>query len=161
MNFDLSKIKFIIFDFDGIFTDNTVIVNEDGKESAICNRSDGIGVSRLKKIGVDILILSTEEREICKRRAEKLNIDCINNCKDKAKKLKEEVSRRGFSLNQVAYVGNDINDIACLKLVGLPIVVADSHKDVLQYGKFKTKLGGGQGAVREICDMIYLAKKGM
>ncbi|MCK5629372.1 MAG: HAD hydrolase family protein, partial [Nanoarchaeota archaeon] len=71
-----------------------------------------------------------------------------------------EIKKRGITLGEVAYVGNDINDIECLKAVGMPIVVADAQKDVLPLGKYKTKLCGGKGAVREICDMIYLAKKG-
>jgi len=156
---DFSVITFIIFDFDGVFTDNRVIVGEDGRESVICNRSDGIGLSKLREIGVDTLILSTEVNHVVKKRAEKLKIACINGCENKLEQLKIEIKKRNVSLDQVAFVGNDINDAECLRLVGLPIIVADSHKEILNLGKYKTELRGGHGAVREVCDLIYNAKK--
>jgi len=159
MAIDFSKIMFIVFDFDGVFTDNRVIVDEEGKEAVICNRSDGIGLSRLRKIGVDILILSSEINDVVIMRAQKLKTDCIHGCKDKLGILKEEIAKRNVSLEQVAFVGNDINDADCLNYVGLPIVVADAHEDVINLGKYKTKLKGGYGAVREICDLIYNAKQ--
>ena len=160
MTFDLSKIKLVIFDFDGVFTDNTVIVNEKGEEAVVCNRSDGIGIMRLKKADIDSMVLSMEKNKVVLKRCEKLGINCVNGCMDKISQLRNEIKKRGITLGEVAYVGNDINDIECLKAVGMPIVVADAQKDVLPLGKYKTKLCGGKGAVREICDMIYLAKKG-
>ena len=159
MNLDLSKIKLIIFDFDGVFTDNTVIVNEKGEEAVVCNRWDGFGILMLKEIGIDILVLSTEKNNVVVKRCDKLGLTCINGCMDKISRLRNEVKKRGLTLDEVAYVGNDINDIDCLKAVGLPIVVADSHKDVLPLGKYKTKICGGKGAVREICEMFYSARK--
>lgn len=159
MKVEFSKIKFIVFDFDGVFTDNSVIVDQNGREAVVCNRSDGIGLSRLKEIGVESMILSAEKNEVINRRAEKLDIYCVNKSKNKFIQLKKEINKRKISPEKVAYVGNDINDIECLKLVGLPIVVANAHKDVIKFGKYKTKLGGGQGAVREICDLIHSAKK--
>ena len=148
------EIKLVIFDFDGVFTDNKVIVHEDGSESVVCNRADGIGLSRLRQLGIDLLILSTEQNEVIKYRARKLNINCINNCVNKLDRLLSEIKKRKLSLNQVAFVGNDINDLECLKIVGFPVVVANSHRDVLRYGKYKTRLSGGNGAVREVCDFI-------
>ena len=152
------NIQFVIFDFDGVFTDNKVIINENGEESVTCNRSDGLGLFKLKQPGVDLLILSAEPNTVVKHRANKLKISCVNSCKDKLKILLREVKRKKLTLKQVAYVGNDINDLACLKVVGFPILVRDAHKDVLSYGKYRTKLAGGNGAVREVCDLIYTAK---
>lgn len=154
------KIKFIVFDFDGVFTDNKVIVNEKGLESVICDRSDGLGLSKLKAIGVEGLILSTEVNDVVGLRAKKLKIRCIYGCKDKLNVLRKELKKRGISLGETAYVANDINDLECLKAVGFPIIVKNSHKDINQYGKYKTKLKGGEGAVREICDLICAARKG-
>ncbi|MHA1313173.1 MAG: KdsC family phosphatase [Candidatus Helarchaeota archaeon] len=159
MSIEFSKIMFVVFDFDGVFTDNKVIIDEDGREAVVCNRSDGIGLSRLREVGVDTLILSTEVNNVVKKRAEKLKIDCIHGCKDKLEQLKTAIKEKKISSEQVAFVGNDINDAECLKHVGLPIVVADAHKEVLPLGKYRTELNGGQGAVREICDLIYNAKK--
>ena len=156
---DLAKnVRFIVFDFDGVFTDNRVFINEKGEESVTCNRSDGLGLGRLKQSGLELLILSAEPNPVVARRAEKLKIRCIYNCKDKLKALLREVKRKGLSLKQVAYMGNDINDAVCLQAVGLPVVVADAHKDVLRHALYKTRLKGGRGAVREFCDLILRAK---
>lgn len=152
------NIRFVVFDFDGVFTDNRVFINEKGEELVACNRSDGLGLARLKQLGLELLILSAEPNPVVRRRAEKLKIRCIYNCKDKLKILLLEVKRKGFNIKQVAYIGNDINDAVCLEAVGLPIVVADAHKDVLRCACYKTRLKGGRGAVREVCDLIFLAK---
>jgi len=152
------KIKFVVFDFDGVFTDNCVFIDENGQEFVRCYRSDGIGLSRLKEIGVDLLILSSEPNDILKHRARKLKIKYINNCRDKFRRLSAEIKKRGLLLNQVAYAGNDINDSECLKKVGFPIVIADSHRDIVKLARYRTKLKGGKGAVREICDFIYNLK---
>lgn len=156
---DLAKnIQFVVFDFDGVFTDNRVFINEKGEESVVCSRSDGLGLTRLKQLGLELLILSSEPNPVVKRRAEKLKIRCIYNCEDKLKVLSREAKRKGVSLKQAAYMGNDINDAACLKAVGLAVVVADAHKDVLKSACYKTRLKGGRGAVREVCDLIFRAK---
>jgi len=156
----MTDLRLIVFDFDGVFTDNRVIVNEDGKESVVCNRADGIGLSALRSLGMDLLILSSEPNGIVKRRSVKLKIKCINNCKNKLKALSAEVKKRKLSFRQVAYVGNDINDLECLRVVGFPVAVKNSYKDILRCVKFRTQMAGGQGAVREICDLIYTAKTG-
>lgn len=156
---DLAKdIQFVVFDFDGVFTDNRVFINEKGEESVACNRSDGLGLARLKRLGLDLLVLSTEANPVVKRRAEKLKIRCIHNCKNKLKVLSQEAKKKGISLKQVAYMGNDINDAVCLEAVGLPVIVADAHKDVIRYARYKTFLRGGRGAVREFCDLVFRAK---
>jgi len=155
----LKKIKFIVFDFDGVFTDNKVIVNEKGEEAVVCTRADGLGLEKLKSLGVETLILSTEKNRVVAQRAKKLKIKCITGCKNKMERLLAEIRKRKIPLSQVAYVGNDINDADCLKIVGLPIVVADAHKDVLPLAALITKLSGGNGAVREVCDLIYRVKK--
>jgi len=155
VSLDFSKIEFIVFDFDGVFTDNRVIVNEKGIESVICSRSEGAGLEKLKKIGIDLMILSSEVNKVVQHRAKKLNIYCVNACENKLQKLKEEAQKRAVSFQNIAYVGNDINDLECLETVGFPIVVADAHDDVVSIAKYQTKRNGGDGAVREICDLIY------
>jgi len=153
MNF--SKLKFLVFDFDGVFTDNKVIVSQDGSESAVCYRSDGIGLSRLQSLGLDMLILSTEVVPIVQMRAKKLKIDCIHGCDDKLSKLKELVYAKGVAMESVGFVGNDINDLECLKAVGFSICVNDSYPEIKDVCKLILKTKGGEGAVREICDLIY------
>jgi len=158
-NMFFSKIKLVVFDFDGVFTNNKVLVNELGIESVICNRSDGIGLSRLNSIGVKSFIISTEKNHVVLKRAEKLKINCYNDVSDKSKILKEICIAENVDLKNVCFVGNDINDIPALKICGFPIGVKDSYDEIKPYIKFTTKNKGGEGAVREICDLIFLKKK--
>jgi len=150
----LKDIRIVIFDFDGVFTDNTVYVFEDGREAVRCNRADGLGLKRLKDIGLDAMILSTETNPVVLARAEKLGIKCVQGVSNKYEKLNQIIKDKGIELLQVAYVGNDINDSECLRAVGLPIVVADAFDEVKKLGAYVTKANGGDGAVREVCDWI-------
>lgn len=148
------RTKFIAFDFDGVFTNNAVYVLEDGREAVLCNRSDGIGLAKLRPLGVEAIIISTEPNSVVQVRSRKLKIPCISDCDDKRAALTGELERRDLDLAQAAFVGNDVNDLACLKVVGLPIVVRDAHPDVLPFALYRTLRGGGGGAVREICDLF-------
>ncbi|UCD80962.1 MAG: HAD hydrolase family protein [Desulfobacterales bacterium] len=159
----IRRIRLIAFDFDGVFTDNMVYVFEDGREAVRCFRSDGIGLHKLKKLGIETVIISTEANPVVSARARKLNIRCIQNCQDKRAALQEIAREKKVALDQVAFVGNDINDLACLEFVGLPIVVQDAHRDILATARYQTKNPGGRGAVREVCDLFerVLAQKGL
>jgi YrbI family 3-deoxy-D-manno-octulosonate 8-phosphate phosphatase len=146
------KVRLVAFDFDGVFTDNSVYVSQDGTETVRCTRQDGIGLAKLKGLGVETIIISTEPSPVVSARARKLGIRCIQDCADKRAALDGIVREMGITLAEVAFVGNDINDLPCLSCVGLPIVVQDSHEDVLSLGRYRTRTPGGHGAVREICD---------
>ena len=149
----IQQIRLLIFDFDGVFTDNAVYVLEDGREFVRCSRSDGLGLNRLRAIGrMDMMVLSTEENPVVSARCHKLRLPCIQGVTDKAARLGELARERNLAPGQIAYVGNDINDAGCLQLVGLPIVVADAHPDVVALGRLRTMRPGGHGAVREVCD---------
>ena len=150
----IRKSRLIAFDFDGVFTDNMVYVLQDGSEAVRCNRSDGIGLQKLRKLKIEMVILSTESNPVVSARAQKLKIRCFQNCEDKRKTLQNLARESGISLDQVAFVGNDINDQACLDCVGLPIVVKDAHEDVVSIARYQTKKPGGHGAVREVCDLF-------
>lgn len=147
-------IRLIAFDFDGVFTDNMVYVLEDGSEAVRCSRSDGLGLQNLRRMGIETLILSTERNPVVSARARKLGIRCVQGCEDKGVVLGAAVREMGLSMKQVAFVGNDVNDIECLTKVGLPMVVRDAHPDVVSYALFQTRAQGGRGAVREICDLF-------
>jgi 3-deoxy-D-manno-octulosonate 8-phosphate phosphatase (KDO 8-P phosphatase) len=157
----IRTIRMVAFDFDGVFTDNMVYVSEDGREAVRCTRSDGIGLSQLKSLGVVPVIVSTETNPVVGMRSHKLNIHCVQACSDKRAALDELARDHRLSLGQIAFVGNDVNDIPCLSAVGLPIVVQDAHPDVLPYARYRTNLPGGYGAVREVCDLFenVLTKK--
>jgi 3-deoxy-D-manno-octulosonate 8-phosphate phosphatase (KDO 8-P phosphatase) len=150
----LMAIRLIVFDFDGVFTDNAVWVLEDGKEAVRCSRSDGIGLQQLTRIGIAYLIISTETNPVVSARSKKLKIRCIQGCHKKIETLKEVASEYKIEFSQIAFVGNDINDLECLKSVGMPIIVKDSHKDVMKHAAYITNCKGGHGAVREICDLM-------
>jgi len=155
----LSNVRLVVFDFDGVFTDNCVIINQFGEESVKCWRSDGLGLSRLSSLGIEILILSTETNLVVQKRSEKLNVPCLYGVDDKAAAIEKYCIKQGIELENTVFVGNDINDITAFKIVGLPIGVADSYPEVIDYVIFQSKKPGGFGAVREICDLIYFAKK--
>lgn len=152
------RTQLIVFDFDGVFTDNRVWVTEDGKEAVVCNRSDGLGIEALHQQGIDLLVLSKERNPVVSARCKKLALAYIQGCEDKPRALHAEVEKRGLSLAEVAYVGNDINDLGCLELVGLPVCVADAYPDALSRAKIVTQRRGGDGAVREFCDFILEAR---
>lgn len=152
------QIQLIFFDFDGVFTDNRVLVLQDGTEGVICSRADGLGIEALKLLGVKLIVLSKEKNPVISKRCQKLNIPCIQGCDNKAEILNQEAKKMGVSLKEIAYMGNDINDLECLKIVGLPACVIDSHQDVIAVSLYVTQAKGGHGAVREFCDYIVKVK---
>ncbi|MBW2412706.1 MAG: HAD hydrolase family protein [Deltaproteobacteria bacterium] len=150
----IRNIRLIAFDFDGVFTDNMVYVLQDGSEAVRCCRGDGIGLQKLKKMGIETVIISTEANPVVSARARKLNIRCLQDCEDKRTTLESIARKSGISLKEVAFIGNDINDLECLSRVGLPIIVNDAHQDVVSIARYQTRNPGGCGAVREICDLF-------
>ena len=150
----IRRIRLIAFDFDGVFTDNTVYVLEDGTEAVRCFRSDGIGLQKLKNLKIETVIISTEANPVVSARARKLKIRCIQDCQDKRAVLEDIAQEKKIALKEVAFMGNDINDLPCLESVGLPIVVQDAYQEVAQIAVFQTRRPGGHGAVREVCDLF-------
>ena len=151
---ELGNIKLLILDFDGVLTDNRVLLNQEGTEAVWCNRGDGWGIARLKEAGIEILVLSTETNKVVSARCQKLDIGCIHGCDDKLSALEEIVRQRSVRLEEVAYVGNDVNDLACMSHVGMPIAVADAVPEIKNLSRIVTCCPGGYGAVREVADLI-------
>lgn len=150
-----SKCKLLVLDFDGVLTDDKVYVDQDGKETVRCDRSDGLGIVMLRDTKlVEIFILSKEANVVVGARARKLKIGCFQGIDDKVTLLKSEVAKRGKSLEEVCYVGNDITDVGCMQIVGLAIAVKESFPTVIEVADYITKHSGGSGAVREICDIF-------
>lgn len=155
----LAAIRLLVFDFDGVFTDNAVWVDETGTESVRCFRSDGVWLHRLAATGVHLAVLSSEPNPVVLKRCEKLRLRCEHGCKDKAEGIAQLADEYGVPLTQTAFVGNDINDEPALRTVGLPILVADAHRSVVPLAKWIIQTPGGHGAVREICDVICEARE--
>jgi 3-deoxy-D-manno-octulosonate 8-phosphate phosphatase (KDO 8-P phosphatase) len=153
----LASVRFAVFDFDGVFTDNHVWVDADGGETVRCCRADGLGLRRLREVGVDALVVSLETAPVVGARARKLGIECVQGVDDKLTLLREEAVSRGIGLDETAYVGNDINDAACLEAVGLPVVPSDAWPEVLELATWVLARAGGEGCVREFCDAVWSA----
>jgi len=155
----LERVRLAIFDFDGVFTDNRVYVNERGEEALAFSRSDGLGLRRLDEVGVQYLIVSMEQNPIVGARAQKLRAECVQGVDDKLAVVRERAATVGVSLEQAAYVGNDVNDADCLRAVGLPVVPADAWPEVMPLARWVLSRAGGAGCVREFCDAVWAAQR--
>lgn len=156
---DLAAVRFAVFDFDGVFSDNRVWTNDRGEESVACFRGDTMGLRRLDEVGIEYLILTSETNDAVAARARKMRADCIKGIEDKLPVLRAEVERRGVSLDETSYVGNDINDAECLAAVGVPVVPADAWTEVVPLARIVLTRAGGNGFVREFCDAVWRAKR--
>ncbi len=155
----LERVRLAVFDFDGVFTDNRVWVNEQGEETLAFSRSDGLGLRRLEEVGVRPLIVSMEQNPIVSARAGKLRVDCVQGVEDKLAVLQERTGELGVTLEDTAYVGNDINDADCLRVVGIPVVPADAWPEVKPLALWVLSRAGGAGCVREFCDAVWEARR--
>ena len=156
---DLNNVILIAYDFDGVMTDNYVYLDENGKEMVKLNRSDGLAIALIKSMGIGQVIISSEKNPIVRKRAKKVGIECINGVKDKAETLKVYIDNKNIKLAEVAFIGNDINDLEVMKIVGLSIAPNDAHKNIKKIAGLITKSNGGKGVVREIYDLIILNKQ--
>jgi YrbI family 3-deoxy-D-manno-octulosonate 8-phosphate phosphatase len=150
----LDNIDAIIFDFDGVLTNNLVIVNQDGSESVVCNRLDGLAFDALRKLQKPAYILSTEKNKVVTVRAEKLKVKVFQGVDNKSDIAKKLVDREGFNLEKILYVGNDLNDYHVMKLCGYTVCPADSHVNIQKISDVVLKTRGGEGVVREILEDI-------
>jgi N-acylneuraminate cytidylyltransferase len=147
-------LRLIVFDFDGVMTDNRVWVAENGEESVACDRSDGLGIESLRTLGVDMCVLSTEKNPVVARRCLKLRLPYEQGVSDKASRLRHLIADKGIEPSQVVYIGNDVNDLECMRFAGCGVAVADAHRDVLLAADVVLARSGGRGAVRELCDRV-------
>ncbi|MFZ4439034.1 MAG: Gfo/Idh/MocA family protein [Syntrophales bacterium] len=145
----------VVFDFDGVMTDNRAWIDGQGHEQVAVNRSDGLGLATLQReSNIKILVMSTETSATVSARCQKLGIPFMQGISDKANALKNWMQERAIDPSQVVYVGNDINDLPCFSIVGCAIAPADAHHEVLGRADIVLIKQGGQGAVREICDLL-------
>lgn len=155
---NLTNIKMLVLDVDGVLTDGTIIINSDGSESKFFNSLDGHGIKMWKRAGYDVAILSGRLSEPTIHRAKQLNIEHVfQNCHDKLPVLAEFLKKIDLSPEAVAYIGDDVVDLQVMKYVGFSIAVANSVDEVKRYADFVTTRTGGNGAVREAIE--YILKK--
>lgn len=149
-----SPISGLVMDFDGVFTDNRVVVFQDGKEAVFCDRGDGLGLDQLKKSGLPLLVLSTEKNSVVRARCEKLGISCQQGVSNKIRTLKEWIEEGNLNPSGIIYVGNDINDLPCMKYVGCGVAVGDAYPEVKASSRIILSSYGGKGAIRELTELI-------
>lgn len=156
----LSKIKLLILDVDGVLTDNGVYIGSDGNEFKKFNIQDGFGIYLVHKAGVQVALLSGRFSKATDFRAQELKIQYVyNGYTDKLKVYQELKERLSLQDEEIAFVGDDLPDIPVLENVGVPMTVANAQTEVKKVAEYVTKTPGGQGAVREIIDLILKAKK--
>jgi len=153
------NLKAVVFDFDGVMTDNKVYLNEEGVESVCCDRGDGMGISQLLHAGYRLAVMSTETNSVVKKRCKKLGIECFNSLGDsKSETLKTWCVSNKIDLKDIVFVGNDINDMESMKISACAVVPADANELVKPLAHLILNNRGGQGAVRELCDLILKLK---
>lgn len=156
---ELVGVRALITDFDGVHTADTAYVDQDGRETVRVSRSDGYGVAELRRAQVPILILSKERNPVVAARAAKLGVEHLQGIDDKIGALTAWLLERGIDSRDVAYLGNDVNDLGPMSMVGWPAAVADAHPQVRSAARVILNRSGGNGAVREICDRILSGRR--
>ena len=149
------QVELVVFDFDGVMTDNRVWVNEEGKEMVAAYRSDSMGTRRLRQLGITVLVLSTEINPVVSARCQKLGIPFFQGVDDKASVLRDFLQEHKIDPEHTVYLGNDINDLPCFPRVGCAVVVADALPEVCRQADLVLTQPGGYGAVRELCDILW------
>ncbi|MCT9110234.1 cytidylyltransferase domain-containing protein [Streptomyces mirabilis] len=144
----------VVLDFDGTQTDDRVLIDSDGREFVSVHRGDGLGIAALRKSGLKMLILSSEQNPVVAARARKLKIPVLHGIDRKDLALKQWCEEQGIAPERVLYVGNDVNDLPCFALVGWPVAVASAHDVVRGAARAVTTVPGGDGAIREIASWI-------
>ena len=148
------NVELVVMDFDGVMTDDCVIVDQNGIESVRCSRADGMGIRLLRESGMKIVVLSSERNPVVMTRCKKLNLECIHGVLKKGEILENYIKENEINPQNVIYVGNDVNDLPCFPLVGCAVVPADAHAKVKNEADIVLLHNGGEGAVRELCDML-------
>ena len=144
----------VVLDFDGTQTDDRVLIDSDGREFVSVHRGDGLGIAALRKSGLKMLILSSEQNPVVAARARKLQLPVLHGIDRKDLALKQWCEEQGIAPERVLYVGNDVNDLPCFALVGWPVAVGSAHDVVRGAARAVTTVAGGDGAVREIASWI-------
>lgn len=149
-------IKLVIFDFDGVITDNLVITNQDGRESVTACRSDSMHLKTLRAKGIELMILSSEPNPVVMARAKKIGLEAIHGVgmQDKGRVMREVLEQKNIKPENVIYVGNDLNDLPCFEVGGWNVAVADAYPEVIRAADYVLTKTGGHGAVREVCELI-------
>lgn len=149
-------IKMIICDFDGVVTDNLVLTDQDGRESVTASRSDSMHIKKLRELGIEVMILSSEPNPVVLARAKKMGVEAMHGIgmQDKGRVMREVLARKNVPPENVVYLGNDLNDLPCFEVAGWSVAVADAYPEVIRAADHVLTRTGGHGAVRELCEIV-------
>ena len=150
----LARIQLVVFDFDGVFTNNLVYLDQNGIETVACNRSDGLGIGMLRDANIPALVLSAEVNPVVSRRCEKLKLECVQGVKDKLAALTKLCADRNIPLANVLYAGNDVNDVLCMQACGIAVAPSDARAEALSAATAVLTERGGDCFVRRICELL-------
>jgi YrbI family 3-deoxy-D-manno-octulosonate 8-phosphate phosphatase len=152
-------VRLLCVDVDGVLTDAGMYYGPDGEVLKKFNTRDGMGLARVREAGVAVAIVSGEDSAIVHARAAKLKIDdVLCNASNKRAALDELCDKHGLDPGQVAFIGDDLNDLSALECVGLACAVADAAEPVQAVAHYVTQRRGGDGAVREVCELLIAAR---
>ena len=150
----LSSLILIVYDFDGVMTDNKVYVDQNGNEMVQVNRADGLSIAKIKKLGIKQIIISTEKNPVVPTRAKKLGIYCLQGIENKKDVLMNYCKKNDIDIKNVAYVGNDINDKEAMEIVGYSFCPIDAYGSIKKISNHILDTKGGNGVIRELLDFI-------
>lgn len=154
-----SNIKLLLMDCDGVLTDGRIWILDEGEDQKAFNTKDGLGMEVLHRAGIRSGIISGRKSSAVERRARALGVTFIHlGCNDKLKVFEETLSTAGVTSEQVAYIGDDLSDLPVMSRCGLAIAVADASSETISKAHYVTKAAGGNGAVREVIELILKAQ---
>jgi len=155
----LKPIKLLVLDVDGVLTAGEVIYDDSGKEIKIFNVHDGLGLRMIMKAGIQVALITGRRSKALVHRCKNLGIERLyDGVRDKVAALEQIIAETGLSIEETAYMGDDLADLAIMKIAGLPIAVADAHELIIHQAGIITTANGGCGAVREICEALLKAQ---
>ncbi len=154
-----AQIRLVVFDVDGVLTDGSLFIGDDGQEYKAFHSRDGLGMKLLKRSGVEIGIITARTSNVVRHRMESLGIKHVYQGRmEKFPALEEIIADLDLQLDQVAYVGDDLIDLPVMRQVGLAIAVQDAHPLARQHAHWQTPHNGGRGAARDVCELIMQAQ---
>ena len=151
----LKDVELIVYDFDGVLTDNKASISENGMESVVINRSDGLAIDMIRRFGVEQVIFTTEANKAASARARKLRIPIKYGLGDKKEALERYCRRKGVPIAKVVYLGNDVNDLEAMTAVGWPVCPSDAYRAIKAVSRIILKTRSGSGVVRELAGYIF------
>jgi YrbI family 3-deoxy-D-manno-octulosonate 8-phosphate phosphatase len=150
----IQKPKILFTDFDGCLTDDRVWLNQDGEEFVAANRKDGLAISRLKALGITVVITSTETNKVVTARATKLGIEALQGLSNKVESIESYLSKNNLTWNEVWYIGNDVNDLGAIRKAKLSFCPSDAVDLIKKEVTHKLSTKGGFGIVAEVVSKI-------